>query len=158
MCVFGIQRDHRRREHSPTPATRTCVRESRATQRSPRVSPHDQARRWHIATPAGVGSRATARESSNLYAQRHDGYALIKHYLFSTRISSQQRRSPYLFSTSTIEWRRNSHSSFRYASKCVVVRAVKVACSRMQTSRVRCCLSLSFVSPSRVRKPITKAS
>ena len=47
----------------------------------------------------------------------------------------------------------------RYASKVFVVVSVNtVACSRMQTSCVRCCLSFSFVAPSRARKPITKAS
>ena len=60
----------RRREHSPTPATHTCVRESCANQRSPRVSlrsPYYKARRRHIATPAGASSTRDGRETTAIH-------------------------------------------------------------------------------------------
>ena len=62
----------RRREHCPTPATHTCVRESRANQRSPRVSlrpPYYKARRRHIATPAGASSTRDGRETTGTHCK-----------------------------------------------------------------------------------------
>ena len=65
----------RRREHSPTPATHTCVRESRANQRSPRVSlpppyyTYGTSQRRQEPVPRAMAGGL----QQLLYATRHDG-------------------------------------------------------------------------------------